>query len=71
MRMPEGTAFRSWYTPEAESVVAKFLAEVCDRHGVRLLDARCWIADEDFWDGHHLLPGGAARFTRRLLDELQ
>lgn len=69
VRMPEASAFRAW-TLEAESAVDDLLWATCECHAVRLIDARRWIADEDFWDGHHLLPRGARQFTGQLMDEL-
>jgi hypothetical protein len=37
---------------------------------VPLLDGRTWLTEDDFWDGHHLLPRGAAAFTARFEREL-
>src|SRR5262249_52544929 len=68
--LPESTAFRSWYTPQAVQEIDGFLAELCDGYEVRLIDARPWIPDDCFADGHHLLPTGAKRFTERLAAEL-
>jgi hypothetical protein len=31
-----------------------------------LVDARDWVGEKDMLDSHHLLPRGAASFTRRL-----
>jgi hypothetical protein len=64
--MPENTAFRAAYGPEARRAVQDFLGAT----GGPLIDARTWLPDEAFWDGHHLLPGAAGIFTRRLREEL-
>jgi hypothetical protein len=68
--MPEGTDFRAWYPPSVASALADFLAGLAAEFGVSLIDARPWLGDEAFSDGHHMLPSGAAEFTRRLGAEL-
>lgn len=67
---PEGPDFRALYGPGAWDAFRTRLAETVSRHGGRLIDAREWIEAGDFSDGHHLLPRGADRFTRRLAAEL-
>jgi hypothetical protein len=64
--MPEATAFRNLYPAEMRAALDSFLAGLSRERGVPVVDARAWVADEDFWDTHHLLPSGAAVFTRRL-----
>jgi hypothetical protein len=64
--MPEGEAFRQWYPPGAGERLDAYVRGLADEFGVPVIDARRWMRDEDFWDGHHLLPGGAAAFSRRL-----
>jgi hypothetical protein len=64
--MPETTHFRSWYPPEAKAQLEAHLARLSAAHGVAVIDAREWVEDRDFTDGHHLLPLGAALFTDRL-----
>jgi hypothetical protein len=64
--LPEATAFQAFYTPEAREALAELLAHLESRWGVRTIDARTWVADEDFSDTHHLLAGGGRRFTERL-----
>jgi hypothetical protein len=68
--MPEGSAFRSWYTPSMRSGIDAFLKNLSQEHKVPLIDARTWIADDGFWDGHHLLAAGARAFTKRLQTQL-
>jgi hypothetical protein len=63
--MPEGSEFRSWYSPATTASFNKYLAEVSRRYHVPVINARQWIADTDFMDSHHLLPHGAEVFTRR------
>lgn len=67
--MPEAKSFHELYGPGVREGLDAFLADLCQTHGVPLIDARDWIADEHFWDVHHLLPSGAAQFTSRLARE--
>jgi hypothetical protein len=59
---PEGPTFRGWYPPAARAVIADYLPTL----GAPAFDAAGGFAEDDFADGHHLLPAGAARFSRRL-----
>jgi hypothetical protein len=67
--MPESATFRDWYPPAARAQIAAFMDEVSGRFDAPLVDARQWITDEDFADGHHLLPHGSAAFSERLARE--
>lgn len=62
--MPESRAFRAWYPAEARRRLTDYLLQLRKEHDVPLIDARRWIADGNFADGHHLLEGGAVCFTR-------
>jgi hypothetical protein len=66
--MPESSEFRSWYAPAVEQKAREKFAQLGQRPGVRLIDARTWIDDERLGDGFHLDPRGAIEFTA-LLDE--
>jgi hypothetical protein len=68
--MPEGSAFRSWYTPEARATFETYLAGLSQDYQVPIIDAHCWLPDSAFYDGHHLLRNGAAAFSHRLADEV-
>lgn len=68
--MPEAREFRAWYPHAAQLRLAEYLGALRQEHGVPLIDARCWIEDGDFSDGHHLLSRGAAAFTRRFAGEV-
>jgi hypothetical protein len=68
--MPESSEFRSWYPPPARERLSAYLASLRRDYGTPLIDARSWIPDDDFWDGHHLLRGGAAAFTQRFAAEV-
>jgi hypothetical protein len=64
--MPEGPVFRSWYPPGAWEQVSAFLGGLSRRYAVPVINARAWMAEEDFADSHHLLPAAAAAFSGRL-----
>lgn len=57
--MPESTALRALYGPGADGrLKAALPADV--------VDARGWLPDDAFNDGHHMLAAGAEAFTDRL-----
>lgn len=68
---PESSKFRGWYTPACHEAMANLLDELRAAYGVEVIDARCWLDDEDFFDGHHQDISGAAKFTTRLLAEVE
>ena len=61
--LPEGDDFRALYTADARRAIDAYLAGLARETTV--IDARDWIADSGFSDGHHLLPAGANAFTGR------
>jgi hypothetical protein len=63
--MPESSEFRGWYGPAGTAAIDGFVRTL----GVRVFDARGWVPDDGFADGHHLTPGGGAAFTDRLAAE--
>ncbi len=68
--MPEDSLFRSWYPPATHARLRAYLAALTQAYGVTVIDARTWVPDGQFVDGHHLLPAGAAVFTERFGREL-
>lgn len=64
--MPEATTFQALYGPEARSRTDALLADLGRDYGMPVLDARAWVADDGFWDSHHLKGAGAVAFTDRL-----
>jgi hypothetical protein len=64
--MPESPAFRDLYPPAALRTLAAYLDGLTGEYAVPLLDARTWVGEDGFWDGHHLLPAGAVAFSHRL-----
>lgn len=68
--MPEGPSFQALYPADVRDGIAGFLEVLRREEGVLLLDGRTGLTEDDFWDGHHLLPRGAAAFTARFQREL-
>jgi hypothetical protein len=64
--LPEGEVFRGLYPDKARRDVTDYLDRIGRECRVQVVDARDWVDDDGFMDGHHLLPEGAAVFTRRL-----
>jgi hypothetical protein len=63
---PESPTFRSWYTAESRAALATYLRALSAELNCPVFEAPEDYAEEDFGDGHHLLPRAAARFTRHL-----
>ena len=57
---PEDEPLRDWYGAIGNAELAKFV------HELAAVDCRDWLAGDDFVDGHHMTPAGAAKFTDRL-----
>jgi hypothetical protein len=68
--MPEGTQFRSWYQAVDWERIEQFLVDLSDEFAAPVINAREWIADDDFIDSHHLRSSGAVKFTDRLGREI-
>jgi hypothetical protein len=68
--MPESSEFRSWYSPEACKQIDAYVAALRREYGLQLIDARTWIEDHGFVDGHHLLIAHATVFSERLAREV-
>lgn len=65
---PESPAFQSWYSPVSRGALAAYGRELTAEFGVPVFAAPDTFAEEDFADGHHMLPAAAARYSRRLAD---
>jgi hypothetical protein len=61
---PEGSALRS-YAPEVAETQMNAVRGLAHDLGVPLIDARNWVDDEGFWDGHHTTQTGANQYTER------
>ena len=70
IRTPESTTFRAAYRPDALATLDAYTAGLRGEFGVQVVDARRWLADEEFEDGHHPLLAGQKRFTDRLHREV-
>ena len=70
IRTPESTAFRAAYQPDALSRLDGYAGGLARDFGVAVLDARRWLPDEEFEDGHHPLLAGQKRFTDRLCQDV-
>jgi hypothetical protein len=68
--VPEGSDFRSWYGPEAKALTTELIAIACAGADGRVIDARDWLPDDAFADGHHMLHTAAPIYTGRLTKEL-
>jgi hypothetical protein len=64
--MPEASRFRALYPAGFEPQLAELLESLQREHGLRaVIDARAWVGDDGFVDGHHLQVEGARVFTER------
>jgi len=66
LRMPESPQFRTIYTPQADAAIEGWLNRTTGEFRIPFIDARSWIDEAGFDDGHHLSPDGAIEFTQRL-----
>lgn len=63
---PESSAFRSWYSKDAELQLRRYCEQLSRDYDIALVDSRHWLPDDAFMDGHHVFPEAAERFTLRL-----
>src|SRR5439155_20198486 len=55
--MPEGQMFQSWYGPCAQRCLGDYLSTLQRDFRTPVVDARNWVAEEGFVDGHPLADG--------------
>ncbi len=67
---PEGSEFRSWYGCTAKATTKMLKSIACEGTDGRVIDARDWLPDDAFADGHHMLYTAAPTYTKRLVKEL-
>lgn len=65
MLLPEHSACRRWYSPEAQELVHKYLGSVSREYRVPVFDVRDWMDDDAFADFCHMAPWGAGPFSER------
>jgi hypothetical protein len=70
IRTPESSTFRAAYQPDALSALDDYAQGLTREFGVKVVDARRWLPDEEFEDGHHPLLAGQKHFTDRLNREV-
>lgn len=63
--MPESSYFLRWYAPRTHVLLQAYLKQLSTDYQVPVIDARNWVPDKGFRDGHHLVTDGATLFTRR------
>jgi hypothetical protein len=68
--MPEGPSFQRYYSPQSKKRIEQWLNNLAIESNVPVVDCRDWMPEDDFSDGHHLLPMGAARWTLRLTEKV-
>lgn len=68
---PEGPFFQALYDAAHWQAFRAEIVALAAEHKTRFLDARDWLAEEDFYDSHHPVRPGAERFTKRLIEALQ
>lgn len=62
---PEAGPFRALYPPAARAALDLYLRTLATEPGVRVIDARTWLPDDVFTDGHHVTQRGQDLFTDR------
>lgn len=63
---PESSEFRASFGTGSAERIRRFSQDLGEEFEVPFLDAREWIPDAGFVDGHHATPKGAKAFTERL-----
>lgn len=64
--MPEASAYRGWYGADGYRRIGEWVESLKRKYGVEVADARVWVPDAHFADGHHLTAEGAKIYSTRL-----
>jgi len=67
--MPESSDFRAMCPPEKRAMLQSYLTGMCQEYHTNLIDTTCWMNDNYFADGQHMIPAGAHAFTERFWRE--
>lgn len=70
LQTPESQEYRDWHPPHVRAQSEAYLARISQDYGLPVVDARTWVPDSMFADGHHLMVDGAEFFSRRLGQEV-
>lgn len=65
---PESPAYRSLYTPAGRASVEAVTRQFATELGAAVFPAPAHLQEDDFADGYHLMPDGAAKYSRWLAD---
>jgi len=65
---PESSTMRS-FCPAATEAQLNAVRGLAHELGVPLIDARTWVDDDKFYDGHHVFVKGAEQYTERFARE--
>lgn len=68
--VPESSFLRDACPADARHPFGHLLDHLRRDYGAAVVDARDWVPDDEFSDGSHVLPGGAARYSQRLEKEV-
>jgi hypothetical protein len=66
---PEATDFRAWYGKNAKIATAILMEAASQGTDGHVVDAREWLPDSVFADGHHVSRGAALMYSSRLSRE--
>jgi hypothetical protein len=67
----EGPEFQSWYAPQSRRAIAESLVRLSAELSVPIFDCSDGFDESEFADSHHMLPAGAARFSKRLAEMIK
>ncbi|MBA4191937.1 MAG: hypothetical protein C0467_28490 [Planctomycetaceae bacterium] len=69
LRMPESMEFRALYSHATSAQVDQLMTTIAAESGCNIVNAREWMPDDAFVDGHHMMRDPTAAFTDRLTRE--